>query len=309
MPDNRQRQAVMFADVSGSSGLYKSLGNTLAKQSVDKTLGTLKTLTGEHRGVVVKTLGDEVMARFDSAELACKAAIAMQKAVHVSSQGLAIRIGIAFGDTLLDPEGDIFGDVVNDAAAVAHIARANQIVVTARVVEQLEETLSSYCQSFDRVQLKGSHSAQTIYRILWETPTLALNATRMMSVHDIDEHLAQQSLWLTCDQQQLQITPDITPFSLGRDIERVKLVINSPRASREHCDILYRRGKYVLADHSTNGTYLLHEEAREPLYIRREEAPLTGRGYIGLGQSPGANNLQTLCFCINEAANNGDTHG
>ncbi len=301
MPDHRQRQAVMFADVSGSSGLYKHLGNTIAKRSVDSTLETLKTLTREFRGQVVKTLGDEIMARFETAEDACRAAIAMQQALYTSGQDLAIRIGIAFGETLLDTEGDVFGDVVNDAAAVAHIARANQIVITAMAAEALGKTLRSYCQTFDQVQLKGGKISQTIYRLLWETPTQAHNATRVMSLPDMQSTLSEHSLWLTGPQAHIHITPDKTPFSLGREALRAQLVVNSARASREHCDILYRRGKYVLADHSTNGTYLLPENAREPLYIRREEAPLTGRGYLGLGQAPGPQNPHTLSFCISEA--------
>jgi|SRR5690554_131474 len=298
MSDHRLRQAVMFADVSGSSGLYKHLGNTMAKRSVDAILDTLIALTREAKGQVVKTLGDEIMARFEHAEQACRAAIAMQQALYASSQKTAIRIGIAYGDTLLDPDGDVFGDIVNDAAAVAQIAHANQIVITRATALAAGDALQHYCEAFDQTQLKGSQHIQTIYRLLWETPTQALNATQVMTLSDLQPSGQEHSLWLTGTQIHLHITPEQTPFSLGREEQQVQLVVSSARASRQHCDIVYRRGKYVLEDHSTNGTYLLFEEAEAPLYIRREEAPLTGRGYLGLGQPPGPHNPHSLGFCI-----------
>src|SRR4051812_7753549 len=122
-------QAIMFADVSGSSALYKQLGNQEAKAIVDDVVSHMAATTIVHEGMVVKTIGDEVMARFDTAGTACRVAMAIQQrsSLEFADIGLGIRIGIAYGDTVVTPN-DVFGDTVNDAAFVAHIARANQIV-------------------------------------------------------------------------------------------------------------------------------------------------------------------------------------
>src|SRR5690554_3788174 len=242
MSDHRLRQAVMFADVSGSSGLYKHLGNTMAKRSVDAILDTLIALTREAKGQVVKTLGDEIMARFEHAEQACRAAIAMQQALYASSQKTAIRIGIAYGDTLLDPDGDVFGDIVNDAAAVAQIAHANQIVITRATALAAGDALQHYCEAFDQTQLKGSQHIQTIYRLLWETPTQALNATQVMTLSDLQPSGQEHSLWLTGTQIHLHITPEQTPFSLGREEQQVQLVVSR---SEEHTSELQSRPHLV----------------------------------------------------------------
>src|SRR5690625_5798011 len=77
--------AIMFADVSNSSALYKRLGNVDAKRLVDKTLDIMRRLTAEQAGTVVKTIGDEIMARFDSAGDACRAAMAIQQYCSMAS--------------------------------------------------------------------------------------------------------------------------------------------------------------------------------------------------------------------------------
>ncbi|HEY7886373.1 MAG TPA: adenylate/guanylate cyclase domain-containing protein [Cellvibrionaceae bacterium] len=302
MPTERQRQAIMFADVSGSSVLYKHLGNTLAKRSVDTTLDTLKEITQSHQGHVIKTLGDEIMARFEDSEQVYRAAIAMQQAINTSGEGRQIRIGIAYGETLMDSSGDVFGETVNDAAAVAHIARAGQIVVTKALTEQLGAHLQQLCQPFDKVVLKGSQISQTLYRVSWESNSQPLNATRVMSALDLDDYLTSHRLWLRTPSGERYLSPEQTPLVVGRDAAKVAVHIDNSRASREHCDIIYRRGKYVLVDHSTNGTYIQALGAIDALYIRREETPLVGEGQIGIGQAPGKKNPFTLFFRVAELA-------
>lgn len=278
--------AIMFADVSNSSALYKRLGNVDAKRLVDKTLDIMSRLTAEHAGTVVKTIGDEIMARFDSAGDACRAAMAIQQYCSMASgdEALAVRIGIAYGPTLLDQD-DTFGDTVNDAAFVTHIARANQIVLTEGVVNNLDDELRSQCQTFDHVNIKGEVGHTVIYRLQWEGATHGHSATRMMSVEAISQRLDGLKLKITFAGQELAIAPYQTPFVIGRDALKADLKIDSGLASRDHCHIVFRRGKYVLVDHSTNGTYVKIANQTE-IYLRREALPLLGSGYISLGQAP-----------------------
>jgi adenylate cyclase len=277
-------QAIMFADVSGSSALYKQLGNQQAKAIVDDVVSHMAATTIVHEGTVVKTIGDEVMARFDSANTACRVAIAIQQrsSREFAEIGLGIRIGIAFGDTLVTPN-DAFGDTVNDAAFVAHIARANQIVLTQGVIDQLNPTLMHQCQLFDRVNIKGDSQKTIIYRLAWETSPQNDFSTQVMHTHEITKFVANFQLTLKMGDQLINILPDQTPFSIGRDLNKVDLGMNNSVCSREHCHIAFRRGKYVLVDHSTNGTYV-HEENKIAIYLRREEAPLQGTGVISVGQ-------------------------
>ena len=274
----------MFADVSGSSALYKRLGNERAKAIIDQAIHFMTALTIVQEGTLVKTLGDEVMTRFDSCEQACETAIAIQKrcAKEPHLKHLGIRIGIAYGESLVTNR-DVFGDTVNDAAHVAHIARANQIVITQNAVDTLPPGLQAECQMFDRVHLKGDEERSLIYRLLWEPRGNQDQTTQVMAIQEVTRFVEQFQIKLELQGRSIQLLPEQMPYYIGRDPIKSHLIVENGLASREHCHIEFRRGKYVLIDHSTNGTYVCSQE-QEPIYLRREELPLVGKGEISLGQ-------------------------
>ncbi len=286
----------MFADVSGSSALYKNLGNQEAKALVDNAVSFMASSTIVREGTVVKTIGDEIMARFDSANSACEAAIAIQQrsSREFAYIGLGIRIGIAFGDTVVTPN-DAFGDTVNDAAYVAHIARANQIVLTQGVVDQLNRTLVQQCQLFDRINIKGENHKTTIYRLAWEVAGQQDFSTKVMPMQEVSRFVDNFQLVLTYGEQTIALLPAQTPFAIGRDANKADLFFDEELCSREHCHIEFRRGKYVLIDHSTNGTYVCAEN-KTPIYLRREETTLQGCGVISIGQRTDLKTLSLIHY-------------
>jgi class 3 adenylate cyclase len=281
MTDYSQARAIMFADVVGSSSLYKLRGNSSAKTCIDATLAAMSGSVLAHGGIVVKTIGDEIMTCFNSAFAACECAQALQQLCSGGSELQTIRIGIAYGNTLSD-ENDVFGDTVNDAACVAQIAHAQQIVITQAVFDALGPQQVD-CQEFDRVQLKGTQEKSLIYRLHWESAAHNHNATTVMSVHDITQQLERNKLTLWVGEEQHTVLADQTPFIIGRDRQKAHLHVDSNLASRDHCRITFQRGRFVLVDHSTNGTYVSPIDA-EAIYLRRTEYPLTGEGAITIGQ-------------------------
>lgn len=288
-----QYQAIMFADVSGSSALYKRVGNQQAKSIIDDAVHFMTAITIAHEGMVVKTIGDEIMARFNNCDCACEAAIAIQRrcATDPNLKDLGIRIGIAYGEVLITPN-DVFGDRVNDAACVAHIARANQIVLTQSVVDVVAPSLHSCCQMFDRINIKGDVEFTLIYRLQWECSNTENRATMVMSLHDVANFVEKFQLHLQLDGRDIFLLPEQTPYCIGREAAKAQLHVEHECASREHCHIEFRRGKYVLVDHSTNGTYVYLGE-QNPIYLRREELPLQGEGQITLGHK-----IETVSPCI-----------
>ncbi|MDN3639234.1 adenylate/guanylate cyclase domain-containing protein [Simiduia curdlanivorans] len=284
---NSSQCAIMFADVCGSSSLYKALGNHAAEFKIRQLLVRVTSLIEQHQGLLIKTLGDEVMVRFDSAQHALDAAKAIQLSMAAQGGSLQLRIGISFGSVLLK-QGDAFGDTVNDAAFVAQIARAEEIILTQPFVSALPTSKAKLCKEFDRVALKGDGEKSVIYRLQWQAEKSVGQATQVMSLIQTTQQFHKHSLRLASDQGDAIIAPEETPFHLGRATSN-QLQLESNFASRDHCHILYRRGKFVLIDHSTNGTYVTPAGQRE-IYLRREELPLEGRGDISLGcpaqQSP-----------------------
>lgn len=281
------QQAILFADVAGSSTLYKSLGNDAAKRAIDYAIDTMIRLTEASGGTLVKTIGDEIMARFPTSENAFHTAVNIQRhfsnqsSDELPAQNINIRAGAAFGDTLMD-DGDVFGQAVNDAAAVAHIAKARQIIVTHAFAEQLNDSLRTKCQWFDTTTLKGGKLSSDLFRVEWEPDHSTQQATVVMSQGDLKDLLSGR-LELTLGNRCFYISPGDGPFRIGRDSRSMDLTITASVTSRDHCHIHFHRGKFVLVDHSTNGTYVETPDNKE-IYLRREEIPLTGSGIISIGQ-------------------------
>ena len=119
--------AVLFADVAGSTKLYEALGDKLAKKLVDEVLAALTIITRRHGGRVIKTIGDEAMCVFASAERSFYAAIDIRQKIDTmpvvsGSSKRRIRIGFHAGP-VIEEKGDVFGDTVNTAARMSGLAR------------------------------------------------------------------------------------------------------------------------------------------------------------------------------------------
>ena len=88
---------------------------------------------------------------------------------------------------------------------------------------------------------------------------------------------------LDLQDQHVRIDPQHPVITLDRG-QSNRLVISSPKISRLHARVEIRKGKFILIDQSTNGTYV-YPEGREMLRLRRNEVMLDGEGYFSLGQA------------------------
>ncbi len=273
----------MFADIAGSTALYDTLGDLAAKKKIDICLNLMIRITEEYQGIVIKTIGDEVMCRYPSADFAVQAACAMHNIIdshhELKIAAIAIRIGLHSGNIIQD-KGDIFGDTVNVAARISSFAKARQILTTNIVVEELNGSLKMMARVYDVAPIKGKKTELSIWEIIWENEedaTYIARATPSEPEHPL-------KLQLTFDQQKFLVPFSSVPFSLGRSQE-ADIPINTQFVSRIHAFIEFSRGKYILVDKSSNGTYILFNETQQTIFLHREAMPLTGEGIISLGQT------------------------
>lgn len=124
----KRNLCVLFADVSGSTRLYGKLGDAEALRAIGRCMERMELAVLANTGRVVKTIGDEIMAVFDTVDAGMLAAIAMQQGIDdlppVAGGKMAIRVGFHFGPAV-DDNKDIFGDTVNVAARLAGLAKAS----------------------------------------------------------------------------------------------------------------------------------------------------------------------------------------
>lgn len=280
MPEENASLAILFADVSGSTRLYETLGDKPALKKIEQCLSLLARLTDSHGGQVIKTIGDEIMCTFPVAEAAVRAASAMQTEMAVRTASsmtvLRVRVGLHFGQIIREG-GDVFGDAVNVAARVASLAKADQIITTRQTVEALPAALRANTRSLGRVQVKGKREEIEICEIIWHDGG---DLTLMMGM-DFQRMATTAQLRLHHDGREFALNPERPTLVLGRDTH-ADVVVNDPLASRQHACIELRGGKFILADQSTNGTYVVNAKGQRA-FLHREELLLTEAGIIGLG--------------------------
>jgi class 3 adenylate cyclase len=274
--------SVLFADICGSSRLYEKLGDAEALRAVERCLHRMERAAEAAKGHIVKTVGDELMVTFDSAEAAVQAAGEIQLRVDalppVSGISLAIRIGLHHGE-VIEENNDVFGDTVNIASRLAELAKAGQVLTTAATVASLSPELRERTRPIESLAVKGKDEEIDVVEVLWnrgdEDLTMRFSA-QPPAIRETRLQLRQggQELWLAATR------PNAT---FGRD-PNADLITRDSRASRSHGRIERRRDKFVLVDESTNGTYVKFHGEPE-LVLRREEVILRGRGRIAFGHS------------------------
>ena len=81
MTENTVSLAILFADIAQSTRLYDSVGNTAAHALISACIEVMRGVCVTNNGTVIKTIGDEIMCSFPTAEDAVKAARELQPAI------------------------------------------------------------------------------------------------------------------------------------------------------------------------------------------------------------------------------------
>jgi len=272
--------AVLFADVSGSTKLYENLGDAEARSTIERCLAIVEQVSRQHGGAVVKTIGDEMMTTFPSADHAARAARDVQARIAEQrtrlGAPLAMHVGFHFGPVIEDG-GDVFGDSVNVAARMTELAKGGQIITSAETIKELSVPLRSATRDLDSLTVKGKQKEIVIYELLWQDSGDELTALSPRLV------VRPQRLKLIHGAREIELGESAMALTLGRDPQN-DVVIGDRKASRMHARIERRRDKFVLIDHSSNGTFVTVGDENEVM-LRREEWTMRGRGHCSFGHA------------------------
>ncbi len=142
------RAAVLFSDLTGSTALYAKVGDAAAFRLVDDHFDVMRAVVGAHEGVLVKTMGDAVMAAFVDARQCARAATDAlarfgafrKKQAHGELVGL--KLGLYAGACyVVTANGalDYFGQTVNVASRIQHLAAAGEVVIPSDTYMDLDD--------------------------------------------------------------------------------------------------------------------------------------------------------------------------
>ncbi|HEX8988751.1 MAG TPA: adenylate/guanylate cyclase domain-containing protein [Rhodocyclaceae bacterium] len=272
--DSAAAQAILFADIVGSTLLYESVGDAAAHRTVAACLETLSGICARRGGRVVKTIGDEILAAFGGPDQALGAACEMQLAFRESGH-VRLRVGFHAGP-VVNAGGDVFGDTVNLAARVVELSNPGQILLTAEAYGSLCAESKAGCRKLYATPVRGRSGPVTLFEAVCapdEELTVILGGKPAVG--------GGARLALSCGGRSWELNEGSPPLRIGRAAFD-GIATNLPTASRHHATVAVLNGKFVLTDTSSNGTYV--EMANGDAYVlRREELVLGGSGRIGLG--------------------------
>ena len=278
-PVVKSELTTLFADLTGSTGIYERLGDEAGRDLVHQCVQQLTEIAQKHDGSFVKSNGDDIMCTFpfpaNAAGAACEMQYFMDEFCNTRSPvPVSVRIGFQHGIVVIESKGDVRGDSVNVAARLSDYARAGQIVTSEETIGGMVNTVNF--RRLERVRLKGKTERVGICEILWKN-----DFSMTVFASDAPDDLVDDiRLVIQLGDQSCYVSESNFKVTLGRD-PTSDIRVNGKRASRYHAEIEFQRGNFMLKDISTNATYV--RQGIEETRLHRGQAPIIGAGQISLG--------------------------
>ena len=195
---DRRLTAILAADVAGYSRLMGADEEGTHAQLKAHRHDLIDRRIRKHRGRIINTAGDGLLAEFASAVEAVRGAVEIQRAMiernaSVPAESrLEFRIGINVGDVIEDGS-DIFGDGVNVAARLESIAPRGGVCISRQVLDQIEGKLKLQFREMGRQNLKNIARPIEVYSV--NLDGAASKASRILT----DANLKQEIRYCRAD--------------------------------------------------------------------------------------------------------------
>ena len=281
---------VVFADLTGSTGVFETLGNAKATEAITRLTQWISQVCEAHDGRVVKTLGDGVLAVFPRCSDAVAAVVELQRN-HLKrilnwppKLRMRLQVGVASGE-VVEVDGDCYGDAVNVASRLSDLSGADQIWATDSVIEQVPEPGEGVrFRGLGPISIRGKAEQRVIYRIEWQEEVVSALFTAPASLDHLNPRgeSAPGQIELNWLDVNATFKSGDMPIHLGR-VSEADFVVNDQRVSRLHAKIEWRDNHFVLSDLSSYGTWVKFAGSDTELALRRGECVLHGNGDIALG--------------------------
>lgn len=177
MEQQKKLIAIFFSDIVGYTAVMDN--------DEDKALAMLENnrsihnkLIGEHKGRLLKEMGDGILASFESVSRAVFCALAIRKACK--TQNISIRIGIDLGEVIVQDD-DIFGRGVNIASRLQELAPPGGILFSESVQRNIHNKKGLETEFVQEAHLKNVHEPVSVYRLIDDS--VHLHDSDMESVH------------------------------------------------------------------------------------------------------------------------------
>jgi class 3 adenylate cyclase len=175
--------AILAADAAGYSRLM-SLDDRATVAALDAARLVFREHIAMHGGRVIDTAGDSVLAVFDTAAGAVRAALAIQQQLTVSAtdpyedRHLQFRIGLHLGDVIEKADGTVYGDGVNIAARLQGLAEPGGVTLSDSIRHAVKGSVAASFEDQGEQAVKNIAEAVRAYRIVLRPPCQHNNGGR-----------------------------------------------------------------------------------------------------------------------------------
>jgi len=168
----RKLTAILSADVEGYSRLMRE-DEAATVRTITAYRKVISSVIQKHRGRVVDSPGDNILAEFASVVDAVQGAVEIQEELRIRNAELPedrrmeFRIGINLGDVIQEGER-IYGDGVNVAARVEGLAEGGGICISGTTFDQIEDKLPLGYEYLGEQRVKNIPKPVRIYKALMD---------------------------------------------------------------------------------------------------------------------------------------------
>jgi adenylate cyclase len=289
-------QSILVVTVCELSRIRKMLHRDQFRGVICELFCDLSHIARHLGGETAQTDEDKLMISFGSADAAVAAAVVIHQFAATHPQpllpeapylGLEIRIGTG---TVLRENNRLSGDAVQWAMHTAATCTPRRTLLSDTTYQYLSTEKKNWSYLLGCPAAQGDHKMQRMYEFLGDDAGITLaqelaNSPTAMKVMDI----VHGPVVMTID-------ADCPMIRIGRLAEN-DLILSYPRVSRKHAKIENRRGKFVLVDTSTNGTYVTIGDL-DTIHVLRDEIPLIGKGTISPGRKAASSSPGAIHFAV-----------
>ncbi|MEQ8663318.1 MAG: FHA domain-containing protein [Gammaproteobacteria bacterium] len=282
-----QRIVVLSADVCGSTRLYETFGNDRARRDIALCLALLAEVAERHGGVIIGTVGDEVVCRFAHPRDAVEVGREMHQALRTASAARRFRCGtlmvrVAWHFGLAEwRDGVLTGATPRIQQQLIARARAEEVLVSGAALAALAPATRAAAQHLDTLASVVDGKPLEVYRLPWDDTA---DVTRFRPA-PVPSQGVSQGLELLHGTQRLRLDAAHPHCSIGRD-DGNDIATASRFTSRSHAAIDFRHGRFYLVDNSSNGTLVIAAGGTREL-VHHEQGVLHGAGVLVCGDVAG----------------------
>ena len=184
--------AILAADIVGYSRLVEAdeAGTLAAIKALRET--AIDPLLAEHKGRIVKLMGDGAIVEFASVVDAVACAVAIQKVVAElqakvpADRRIVFRIGVNLGDVVVEGD-DLLGDGVNVAARLEQLCEPGGVLVSGTAYDHLQGKLGLPLEFTGEQQVKNIARPVRAYRVRLD------GARRLRGIRHARSHTARRA--------------------------------------------------------------------------------------------------------------------